>query len=89
MEKLVVLSSSEIIEGWELDLLWEIEFNQTPNYSPIDKVQSLKQARNKFECEFIANILRKNNGNISKTAQQLQINRSHLHEKILQLKIKV
>jgi two-component system nitrogen regulation response regulator NtrX len=89
MEKLVVLSSSEIIEGWELDLLWEIEFNQTPKHSPIEKIQSLKQAKNKFEREFIANILRKNNGNISKTAQQLQINRSHLHEKILQLKIKV
>jgi two-component system nitrogen regulation response regulator NtrX len=43
---------------------------------------NLRDARQEFEKEFILQTLKKNDWNISKTAQALGIERSHLHRKI-------
>ncbi|MEW6542171.1 MAG: sigma-54 dependent transcriptional regulator [Nitrospirota bacterium] len=43
---------------------------------------SLRDARNAFEREYIARKLREHNWNVSKTAEDLKIERSHLHRKI-------
>ena len=43
---------------------------------------SLRDARNAFEKEYIARKLREHQWNISRTAEDLQIERSHLHRKI-------
>jgi len=43
---------------------------------------SLKDAKTEFEREFILKKLRENEWNVSKTAQVLGIERSHLHRKI-------
>lgn len=43
---------------------------------------SLKDAKSEFEREFILRKLRENEWNVSKTAQVLGIERSHLHKKI-------
>ena len=43
---------------------------------------SLKDAKTEFEREFILRTLRENDWNVSKTAQTLGIERSHLHRKI-------
>jgi two-component system nitrogen regulation response regulator NtrX len=45
-------------------------------------VGSLKDAKSEFEREFILKKLRENEWNVSKTAQVLGIERSHLHRKI-------
>ncbi len=42
----------------------------------------LKDARQNFEKQFIIQKLKENNGNISKTAQSLGIERSYLHRKL-------
>jgi two-component system nitrogen regulation response regulator NtrX len=44
--------------------------------------RNLKDARLEFEKEFILKALEENQGNISKTAQALGVERSHLHRKI-------
>ncbi|HEY7533000.1 MAG TPA: sigma-54 dependent transcriptional regulator [Nitrospiraceae bacterium] len=43
---------------------------------------SLRDARNAFEKEYIARKLREHHWNISRTAEDLKIERSHLHRKI-------
>lgn len=50
---------------------------------------TLKDAKETFEKQFIQNMLMKNNWNISKTAEYIQIERSNLHRKIRQLQIVV
>jgi two-component system nitrogen regulation response regulator NtrX len=47
-----------------------------------DSTQSLKDARHEFEKDFILKTLKQYDWNISKTAQVLGIERSHLHRKI-------
>ena len=60
------------------------EENFTYTQSSSDKLESnnLKEARSLFEKDFILKALNSNNGNISKTASTLGIERSYLHKKI-------
>ncbi|MGH7206390.1 MAG: sigma-54-dependent transcriptional regulator [Nitrospiraceae bacterium] len=50
---------------------------------------SLRDARNAFEREYISRKLRENSWNISRTADDLQIERSHLHRKIKLLNVEL
>ena len=50
---------------------------------------SLKDARNAFEREYISRKLREHNWNVSRTADDLQIERSHLHRKIKLLNVEL
>ena len=51
--------------------------------------RNLKDARQEFEKKFIEKTLRENDGNVSKTAQVLGVERSHLHRKIKSFGIEV
>ncbi|MBI3354916.1 MAG: sigma-54-dependent Fis family transcriptional regulator [Nitrospirae bacterium] len=53
------------------------------------RYNSFKDAVDAFEREYIASRLRENNWNISKTAEDLQLDRSHLYRKIKSLNIEV
>jgi len=89
MEKLVVLSSSEIIERWELDLLWENSLMKKKiNMKLNDKVK-FKEAKEDFERQLISTALQRNYGNVKKTADDLGLNRSHLYEKVKTLNIHI
>ena len=48
----------------------------------------LKEAREQFEKEYLSNQLKKNHGNISKTADHIGMERSALHRKLKSLGIK-
>ncbi len=75
IERLVIMVPRETIQLADLPL----NFRQsTPQEIPM----SLKEARLQFEKQFIAEYLQKNKGNISQTARQLKIERSHLHRKL-------
>jgi two-component system nitrogen regulation response regulator NtrX len=52
-----------------------------------DGCTTLKEARAAFEREFITRKLRENNGNVSKTADAINVERSNLHRKIKALGI--
>ncbi|MDH5560387.1 MAG: sigma-54 dependent transcriptional regulator [Deltaproteobacteria bacterium] len=49
--------------------------------------ESLKEAKESFEKQFVESVLRKNHWNISKTADMIQVERSNLHKKIKQFEI--
>lgn len=55
--------------------------------SPMETYDSLRDARKAFERDYITIRLQENGGNISKTAEDLKIERSHLHRKIKSLKV--
>lgn len=48
-------------------------------------VSNFKEARKVFEREFLKDRLNKNDGNISKTAEEIGLERSHLHKKVKSL----
>ena len=50
---------------------------------------SLRDARNAFEKEYISRKLREHHWNISRTADDLKIERSHLHRKIKLLDVEM
>jgi two-component system nitrogen regulation response regulator NtrX len=50
---------------------------------------SLRDARNAFEKDYIARKLREHHWNISRTAEELKIERSHLHRKIKLLDVEM
>ena len=45
-------------------------------------INSLREAREEFEKEFIIQKLEENDWNISKTAESIELERSNLHRKI-------
>lgn len=55
--------------------------------SPTEAYDSLRDARRAFERDYIARRLRENGWNVSKTAEDLKIERSHLHRKIKSLNV--
>lgn len=56
-----------------------------PNYGHL----SFKEARKQFEHDYLKARLMENDGNISKTAQQVGMERSHLHKKVKALDIEI
>ena len=57
--------------------------------SPTEAYDSLRDARRAFERDYIAIRLRENGWNVSKTADDLKIERSHLHRKIKSLNVEL
>jgi two-component system nitrogen regulation response regulator NtrX len=53
----------------------------------LKEYDSLRDARNAFEKEYITRKLKENRWNVSRTADDLRIERSHLHRKIKLLSI--
>jgi len=62
-----------------------------PAVSPLfaHAYDSLRDARNAFEKEYIGRKLREHHWNISRTAEDLKIERSHLHRKIKLLDVEM
>ena len=89
MENLVVLSSSETIEEWELELLWEGTTLKTKTKKEFIEKTTFRKAKEDFERKFISKSLKRNDRNVSKTADELGLNRSHLHEKMKTLDIHI
>lgn len=76
IERLIIMTPSEIITEKDINLGGSIGIS---NYF---KYRTLKEAREAFERDFLMKKLQENNWNISKTAEQLDIERSNLHRKI-------
>jgi len=75
VERACILSKGEVIEGFDY-------FSQgSADDLGLDE-KSLRGARAAFEKQFILKMLSENGGNISKTAQTIGVERSHLHKKM-------
>lgn len=79
VERACILSQSDIIDSFALEEV-EPASPDTDVFSFEEK--SLRTARAAFEKQFIMKMLLENGGNISKTAQTIGLERSHLHKKM-------
>jgi two-component system nitrogen regulation response regulator NtrX len=52
-------------------------------------LQNFKEAKKEFEREYLTAKLREHNNNISRTAETLGMERSHLHKKLKALQIEL
>ncbi|MBI2608241.1 MAG: sigma-54-dependent Fis family transcriptional regulator [Deltaproteobacteria bacterium] len=82
IERFAIMSQTETIDVEGVVL--PTERFQSGNFS-----SDFRSARENFEKKFIEEKLKEFNGNISKTAQSIGVERSHLHRKIKQYEIKV
>ncbi|NWF52883.1 MAG: sigma-54-dependent Fis family transcriptional regulator [Nitrospirae bacterium] len=82
IERLVIMTNSDIITARNLVI-------GEPTKEDYSSFTTLREARDAFEKNFITKKLEENNWNISKTAEILQIERSHLHKKIKAYNIKI
>ncbi len=90
IERLLIMVPSPVIDARDVELFLQVRSGGTGQAFASGKdFSSLREARNAFERELIANKLRDNNWNVSKTADDLKIERSHLHRKIKLLNVEL
>ncbi len=91
VERITILSANESKEKIN-SMINDILTRKTFSDKDINLLESLssplKEAREKFEKEYLIVQLKKNHGNISKTADFIGMERSALHRKLKQLGIK-
>ena len=80
IERFVIMNPSDVIDIKEI-----------PSFkggkSDYSSFKTLREAREQFEKDFILKRLQENNYNVSKTAEELEIERSNLHRKMKSLGI--
>jgi two-component system, NtrC family, nitrogen regulation response regulator NtrX len=90
IERLLIMVPKPVIDGPDVDMFLQGRApTGVPSLSGGTNYDSLREARNAFEREVIARKLRENNWNVSKTADELKIERSHLHRKIKLLHVEL
>lgn len=90
IERLVIMTPGKTIEVGDLpDSIRRERPGAPPGPEVYADGESMKEATMRFEREFILRRLAQNDGNISKTAEQIGIARRNLHRKIRQLGIEV
>ncbi|MBC7186126.1 MAG: hypothetical protein H5U38_03725 [Calditrichaeota bacterium] len=85
MERVSILCSSEVVNPWELEQVWEKKEGGGPKSLFRGQIMPLAEAWRQFERAYIRRALVACRGNVSETARLLQINRSHLHVKMKEL----
>ncbi len=88
VERACILSSGDEIDSFEFESNSSTESQMNEDVFDLED-KSLRKARATFEKEFILKMLTENGGNISKTAQVIGVERSHLHKKIKDYEIDI
>jgi len=81
IERLVIMSDGEITENEVLSYAVPRKSRRSED-SLFDRFEKFQDFKDFSEKEFIEKKLRKNNWNITKTAEEIDIQRSHLYNKI-------
>lgn len=96
IERLMIMVPGFVIEATQASLLLQgratvVVPTSTSAAPPLltKSYDSLRDARNAFEKEYISRKLREHHWNISRTADDLKIERSHLHRKIKLLDVEM
>lgn len=90
IERLLIMVPKAVIDGPDVEMFLQGRApSGVPSLAVTANYDSLREARNAFEREVISLKLRENNWNVSKTADELKIERSHLHRKIKLLHVEL
>ncbi|MBU0944036.1 MAG: sigma-54 dependent transcriptional regulator [Proteobacteria bacterium] len=92
VERLAIMCPTDTISGEDVSLFLTPTAAITPPHErsapPLAYQEaSFKEAKKCFEQEYLQQKLDENNGNISQTAEQIGMERSHLHKKLKNLEI--
>ena len=101
IERLMIMVPGGVIDTAQANMSLQVKTSSTATAagtvaaaapaSPLftQPFESLRDARNAFEKEYIGRKLREHHWNISRTAEDLKIERSHLHRKIKLLDVEM
>jgi two-component system, NtrC family, nitrogen regulation response regulator NtrX len=97
VERLMIMVPGNVIEATQASLALQVRPAAAPSQPSLPSASpmlsqaydSLRDARNAFEKEYIGRKLREHHWNISRTAEDLKIERSHLHRKIKLLDVEM
>jgi len=89
IERLIILTPSDEITAADIPSLNVKEEKDMAYGAQSAAVDSLKDAKMDFERQFILKKLEENEGNISKTAEAIGLERSNLHKKLRSLKVAI
>jgi len=90
VERLLIMAPGDTIALADVPaFLGESPRSSSPPPPSVDAETPLREARAQFERDFITRALNAHNWNVSKTAETLGLERSHLHRKIKLLGIDV
>lgn len=83
VERLIIMTPEDTIEPKHIPAPYNKEKEKDEEeLDQLFKLSSLKEAKNEFEKLFIVNKLKEFGGNISQTAEAINVERSYLHKKI-------
>jgi two-component system nitrogen regulation response regulator NtrX len=97
IERLMIMVPGSVIEAAQAGISLQARpvgpatQSTVPTANPVftQSYDSLRDARNAFEKDYISRKLREHHWNISRTAEELKIERSHLHRKIKLLDVEM
>lgn len=87
VERILIMAPNSVISEFDLFNLDNPVWSSESSHHKSSDSLSLKEARSYFEKQFIQEALLSNNWNIPKTAEMLQIERTHLYRKMKMLGI--
>ena len=91
VERLVIMCPEEKIDGEKTRIILGLPSQASASIReanlPSFTTNDFKEARRLFEREFLQFKLKENEGNISRTAESVGLERSHLHKKLKSLEI--
>ncbi|MCD6580775.1 MAG: sigma-54-dependent Fis family transcriptional regulator [Desulfuromusa sp.] len=84
IERLVIMTPGQIINRTDLPhgINHDKQETELQNLGTADLPDSYREAKEVFEKQFLLEKLRKNNWNVSRTAEEIGLERSNLHRKI-------
>jgi two-component system nitrogen regulation response regulator NtrX len=82
IERLVIMTPGKVIMAEDIPLLVKGSLDVSVKRLPASTLDSFRAAKMDFEKQYIASKLREFEGNISKTAEAIGLERSNLHRKI-------
>jgi two-component system nitrogen regulation response regulator NtrX len=82
VERLMIMTPGEVIQAKHIPSPFNGSTETGEGFESAFVVDSLKEARSRFERVFIENKLKEFGGNISQTAEAIGIERSNLHKKM-------
>lgn len=86
VERVYILTPGDEVDVHDLKFAG---LSESPDPASADGIMSFREARSRFEKEFLINKIGENGGNISKTAETIGLERSYLHRKIKSYGIEV
>jgi two-component system nitrogen regulation response regulator NtrX len=91
VERVMIMSPESTISAKVVAVFLGLKNNATPVTQTSSQYQpfNYKEAKKHFERDYLSTKLLENNYNISKTAEQIGMERSHLHKKVKSLNIEL